>query len=109
MELSFTLEGYNGKRFYEENGRYQIPRSVLVRNVMNVLERNEAYGDLSFCEAEEVCDLATSAELLKIYAYIYNDLPCMDLIDEIRNRENLPKDEQNYRRHGEQLFEVARA
>ena len=47
------------------NGK--VPRSVIERNVLDMLERNEAYLNLSFCEAQVITEEATVAELLAIY------------------------------------------
>lgn len=58
------------------------PRFVLERNVMDMLEGNEKYGNLSFCDAQDVVDLATVEELLEIY----NETLDPEKIDKILSR-----------------------
>ncbi len=85
--MKYTMSGYNGETAVKSNGKHRIPRAVLVRNVMDILEGNEAYGNLSFCEAQMITDLATNEELLTLYTMMYDDKPCMDLIVKILERE----------------------
>ena len=49
------------------NGNKYVPRKVIERNVLDMLEGNEMYGNLSFCDAEFITEEATVEELLKIY------------------------------------------
>lgn len=64
------------------NGKADLSRPVLVRNVMDMLEENENLGNLSFCDAQEVCEKATKNELLRILA----DMITADEVIAILNR-----------------------
>ena len=44
-----------------------VPRFVIERNVLDMLEGNEKYMDLSFCEAQIITEEATLKELIDIY------------------------------------------
>jgi hypothetical protein len=58
----------NGQSTYiDKNGNNRIFRKVLKRNVLDMLEGNEKYGELDFCDAEIVTDMATEYELFMIY------------------------------------------
>ena len=66
--MKITLSEVNGLSTYvDKNGNTRVHRKVLQRNVLDMLEGNEKYGELDFCDAEIVCDLATEYELLMIY------------------------------------------
>ena len=56
----------NGKG---KNGTNFPPRFVIERNVLDLLEDNDYYGNLSFCDAQIVVEMATMAELMAIYQY----------------------------------------
>lgn len=55
------------------NGEANVSRSVLVRNVIDFLEGNEDYGEMSFSECQDVCDAATKIELLQILAELLTE------------------------------------
>ncbi len=81
--MKVTMMRVNGESYkVDSNGNKYIPRKVLERNVMDMLEDNEYYGSPSFSEAEEIIELATSAELIGIYT---ETLP-KEMIQVILNR-----------------------
>lgn len=47
------------------NGK--VPRFVIERNVLDMLEDNDKYMNLSFCDAQIITEEATAQELLDIY------------------------------------------
>lgn len=49
------------------DGLYRVPRKVLERNVLDMLEENEKYMNLEFLEAQEITECATEYELIRIY------------------------------------------
>lgn len=49
------------------DGQYRIPRKVLERNVLDMLEDNDKYMNLDFLDAEEIVEGATEYELIRIY------------------------------------------
>ena len=66
--MTITMAKVNGQSVYtDKDGNKRVYRKVLKRNVLDMLEGNEKYGELDFCDAELVCDLATEYELFMIY------------------------------------------
>lgn len=50
-------------------GNKYVPRKVIERNVLDMLEGNEEYMNLDFCEAQIITEEASVDELLRIYEY----------------------------------------
>lgn len=73
-----SLSKVNGVGFVGK----KIPRSVLVRNVMDMLEGNEDYGEPSFCEAEAFCDGATNDEMMCLLADMMSKERVWEIIHE---------------------------
>lgn len=68
MTQTITMAKVNGQSVYtDKNGNTRICRKVLQRNVLDMLEGNEDLGNLDFCDAEYVTDVATEYELFMIY------------------------------------------
>lgn len=66
--MTITMAKVNGQSTYiDKDGNNRICRKVLKRNVLDMLEGNEKYGELDFCDAEIVTDMATEYELFMIY------------------------------------------
>lgn len=66
--MTITMAKVNGQSVYtDKDGNKRVYKKVLKRNVLDMLEGNELYGDLDFCDAELVTDLATEYELFMIY------------------------------------------
>ena len=66
--MTITMAKVNGQSVYiDKDGNNRVCRKVLQRNVLDMLEGNEKYGELDFCDAELVTDLATDYELFMIY------------------------------------------
>lgn len=61
------VEMYRVNGVGKANGR--IPRFVIERNVLDMLEGNEMYLDLGFCDAQIITEEATVEELFAIYTY----------------------------------------
>lgn len=66
--MRITLSGYNGETAVRRNGRWVVSRRVLERNALDMLEHNEDYGDLSFCDAEAVIEIMSDSELVSLLA-----------------------------------------
>ena len=59
----------NGVGYVKENGVRKVPRFVIERNVLDMLEDNDKYMNLDFCDAQCITELASVDELLRIYEY----------------------------------------
>ena len=59
---------HNGESYTTEpDGTKVLSRKVLERNVLDMLEDNDKYMNLDFCDAEVITEEATPEELLAIY------------------------------------------
>lgn len=66
--MKVTMTRVNGVGYViDENGNKRVPRKVIERNVLDMLEENEQYGNLGFLDAQEIVEQATVRELLDIY------------------------------------------
>ena len=72
MAKKITIAKVNGVGAVKETAAdgteyYTIPRFVMERNVLDMLEGNEDYMNLDFSDAQIITEEATMAELFKIY------------------------------------------
>ena len=66
--LHITVPMVNGLSTYtDKNGNLRVHRKCLERAVLDMLEDNDYYGNLDFCDAELVCEVASEYELVLIY------------------------------------------
>ena len=62
-----TISKVNGVGAIKVRDHYELPRFVLERNVLDMLEDNDKYMNLNFCDAQIITEEATYFELFKIY------------------------------------------
>ena len=68
MTRKITMTRVNGVGAVKDaNGNYRLPRKVLERNVLDMLEENEKYLNLSFLDAQEFIEQANEYDLIRIY------------------------------------------
>ena len=86
-EIKINLYGVNGRRIVDtDDGRHFIPRDVLERNVFDIVEGSDDYGNLSFDDALTFVELATTNELALV---LVERFP-LEKVAEVLNREEAP-------------------
>jgi hypothetical protein len=91
---TYHFSRYNGESYTTKpDGTKVLSRKVLQRNVLDMLEDNDKYMNLDFCDAEEITEKATAEELLAIYdeemtseefEALYNRVFGVDACDDIK-------------------------
>lgn len=91
---TYHFSRYNGESYTTKpDGTKVLSRKVLRRNVLDMLEDNDKYMNLDFCDAEEITEKATAEELLAIYdeemtseefEALYNRVFGVDACDDIK-------------------------
>ena len=66
--MRITMSRVNGVGYkVDALGNKYVPRKVIERNVLDMLEDNDKYMNLGFCDAEIITEEATVEELMDIY------------------------------------------
>ena len=66
--MRITMGRVNGVGYkVDALGNKYVPRKVIERNVLDMLEDNDKYMNLDFCDAEVITEEATVEELMAIY------------------------------------------
>ena len=82
--MRVTMSRVNGVGYKADaQGNKYVPRNVIERNVLDMLEDNDKYMNLDFCDAEVITEEATTEELMAIYTETMTEEQFKEVYDRI--------------------------
>ena len=83
--MRVTMSRVNGVGYkVDALGNKYVPRKVIERNVLDMLEDNDKYMNLDFCDAEFITEEATVEELMAIYTETMTEEQFKAIAEKIR-------------------------